>query len=222
MSKTLLVSGMIGLGKTSVSEFLGEEMGLEVLYESVEDNPILPFLYTATKEDEQRERYPFLLQMWFLNTRYEAMKKALKEGNKILDRVIFEDNYFAEKFLKQGKLNQNEYMIYRKFLNTCINDLSTYNDNKPDLMIYLKGSFDTVMSRINERGRGYEVAPELRDYYFDIWRDYDQWIYRNYRASDILVVDMDKIDIVNNPDDKLKLLQMVKDKLKEIGEGKNE
>ena len=222
MSKTLLVSGMIGLGKTSVSEFLGEEMGLEVLYESVEDNPILPFLYTATKEDEQRERYPFLLQMWFLNTRYEAMKKALKEGNKILDRVIFEDNYFAEKFLKQGKLNQNEYMIYRKFLNTCINDLSTYNDNKPDLMIYLKGSFDTVMSRINERGRGYEVAPELRDYYFDIWKDYDQWIYRNYRASDILVVDMDKIDIVNNPDDKLKLLQMVKDKLKEIGEGKNE
>lgn len=215
--KIILVSGMIGLGKTSVSELLGKELGLEVLYESVEDNPILPFLYTASKEDEQRERYPFLLQLWFLNSRYEAMKKALRESNKILDRVIYEDKYFAEKFLKQGKLNQNEYMIYRKMLNTYLDDLSEYV-REPDLMIYLKGSFDTVMSRINDRGRDFEIDPELVDYYRDIWKDYDAWIFRNYKASDILVIDMDEIDIVNNEHDKDKLIQIVKNKLENKGE----
>lgn len=215
MDKVILVSGMIGLGKSSISELLGKELGMEVIQESVEDNHILPFLYTATKEDEQRERYPFLLQMWFLNTRYEAMKRALKEGNKILDRAIYEDNYFAEKFLKQGKLNQNEYMIYRKYLNTCLKDLEEM-DNKPNLMIYLKGSFNTVMDRINERGRGYEVAPELEEYYRDIWVDYDNWIQRNYKASEVLILDMDELDFVKNYEDRKTVLELVRNKLKEV------
>ena len=215
MDKVILVSGMIGLGKSSISELLGKELGMEVIQESVEDNPILPFLYTATKEDEQRERYPFLLQMWFLNTRYEAMKRALKEGNKVLDRAIYEDNYFAEKFLKQGKLNQNEYMIYRKYLNTCLKDLEEM-ENKPNLMIYLKGSFNTVMDRINERGRGYEIAPELEEYYRDIWVDYDNWIQRNYKASEVLVLDMDSLDFVKNEEDRKTVLELVRNKLKEV------
>ncbi len=37
----IVVGGMIGLGKTSVSTLLGQELNSNVYYESVDDNPIL-------------------------------------------------------------------------------------------------------------------------------------------------------------------------------------
>ena len=46
----IVVGGMIGLGKSSVAEVLGEALGSNVFYESVDDNPILPLFYTASPE----------------------------------------------------------------------------------------------------------------------------------------------------------------------------
>ena len=63
----LVVGGMIGLGKTSVAEILGRHFNSEVFYESVDDNPILPLFYTATDEEIEKYRYPFLLQLHVLN-----------------------------------------------------------------------------------------------------------------------------------------------------------
>ena len=36
----IVVGGMIGLGKSSVAEILGNHFNSEVFYESVDDNPI--------------------------------------------------------------------------------------------------------------------------------------------------------------------------------------
>ena len=72
----IVVGGMIGLGKSSVAEVLGEALGSNVFYESVDDNPILPLFYTASPEEIQAKRYPFLLQLYFLDTRFKAIKQA--------------------------------------------------------------------------------------------------------------------------------------------------
>lgn len=210
-----MVSGMIGLGKSSLCDLLAQEYGYNVIRESVEDNPILPFLYTATKEEEQRERYPFLLQLWFLQDRYEAMKKAVLEGNTILDRCIYEDTYFAEKFLVQGKINQNEFMIYRRLLNGYMADLERLEKKENSVMVYLKGSFETVLERISNRGRLFELGDELREYYYDIWRDYDKFICERYKSSKVIIIDTDKFDFVNNTEDKRKVLEIIR---KGIGE----
>lgn len=44
----IVVGGMIGLGKTSVSEIISEELNSQVFYESVDDNPILPLFYSSS------------------------------------------------------------------------------------------------------------------------------------------------------------------------------
>ena len=47
----IVVGGMIGLGKSSVAEILGNHFNSEVFYESVDDNPILPLFYSESEEE---------------------------------------------------------------------------------------------------------------------------------------------------------------------------
>ena len=212
----IVVGGMIGLGKSSVAKALGEEFGTEVFYESVEDNPILPLFYTASPEEIQKKRYPFLLQLWFLDTRFKSIKQALVNDNNVLDRSIYEDWYFAKKNMELGRISELEMTIYENLLDNMMEELKELPKKSPDLMVYLKGSFNTVLNRINNRGREYELDAELEEYYRFLWRDYDDWVYNHYNASEVLVIDMDKMDIVNNESDKELMIKMVKEKLEEI------
>lgn len=206
----LVVGGMIGLGKSSVAKILGEAFKSEVFYESVDDNPILPLFYTASEEEIQSKRYPFLLQIWFLNTRFKAIKKALVDKNNVLDRSIYEDWYFAKKNMELGRISELEFNIYEELLNNMMEELNELPKKAPDLMIYLKGSFETVINRINKRGRGYELDPELIEYYKFLWKDYDEWVMNHYKESQVLIINMDEYDVVNNEEDKIKLIEAVK------------
>lgn len=212
----LVVGGMIGLGKSSVAKILGEHFGSEVFYESVDDNPILPLFYTASPEEIQLKRYPFLLQLYFLNTRFKSIKEALVNDNNVLDRSIYEDCYFAKKNKELGRISELEMEIYENLLGNMMEELEQLPKKSPDLMIYLKGSFDTVLKRICMRGRDYELDKELREYYEFLWKDYDAWVEQSYNASQVLIVDMDKVDIVHNEEDRKELIKAVEEKLKEI------
>ena len=212
----IVVGGMIGLGKSSVAEILGEHFGSEVFYESVDDNPILPLFYGASDEEIQAKRYPFLLQLYFLNTRFKSIKEALYHDNNVLDRSIYEDWYFCKKNMELGRITELEMDIYDGLLNNMMQELAELPKKAPDLMVYLKGSFETVLARINKRGRGYELDPALVEYYHHLWKDYDDWVMNHYKASQVLIVDMDNTDVVNNEEDKIRVINEVKNKLDEL------
>lgn len=212
----LVVGGMIGLGKSSVAKILGEHFQSDVFYESVDDNPLLPLFYSESEEEIQRKRYPFLLQLYFLNTRFKSIKEALVNDNNVLDRSIYEDWYFAKKNMELGRISQLEMDIYENLLNNMMEELESLPKKAPDIMIYLKGSFATVMNRIKLRGRDFEVDDSLKEYYHFLWKDYDNWVKNHYKASEVLVIDMNVMDVVNNEDDKIKLIQMVEEKLKQV------
>lgn len=210
----IVVAGMIGIGKSSVAKILGEHFGSEVFYESVEDNKVLPLFYTATDEEIASKRYPFLLQLWFLDTRFKSIKQALTNKNNVLDRSIYEDWYFAKVNKGLGRISDLEFEIYKNLLGNMMEELAELPKKSPDLLVYLKGSFETVLSRINKRGRGYELAPELVDYYRLLWQGYDEWLEKHYKYSDVIIIDMDKMDVVNNLSDREKLVAQVESKLK--------
>ena len=212
----LVVGGMIGLGKSSVAKILGEHFQSDVFYESVDDNPLLPLFYSESEEEIQRKRYPFLLQLYFLNTRFKSIKEALVNDNNVLDRSIYEDWYFAKKNMELGRISQLEMDIYENLLNNMMEELESLPKKAPDIMIYLKGSFETVMNRIKLRGRDFEVDDSLKEYYHFLWKDYENWVKNHYKASEVLVIDMNVMDVVNNEDDKIKLIQMVEEKLKQV------
>ena len=212
----IVVGGMIGLGKSSVAEVLGDALGSTVFYESVDDNPILPLFYTASPEEIQVKRYPFLLQLYFLDTRFRAIKQALVEDNNVLDRSIYEDWYFAKKNMELGRINELEMQVYENLLDNMMEELKELPKKAPDLMVYLKGSFETVIDRIMKRGRSFELDEELVDYYKFLWEGYDEWVLNHYKASEVLIIDMDVIDVVEREEDKIKVIELVKEKLQEI------
>lgn len=214
----IVVGGMIGLGKTSVAEVLGEHFNSEVFYESVEDNKILPLFYTATQEEIQAKRYPFLLQLWFLDTRFKSIKKALVNDNNVLDRSIYEDWYFAKKNMELGRMSELEMEVYENLADNMMEELKELPKKAPDLMVYLKGSFETVLNRIKRRGRDYELDEALVDYYKFLWKDYDDWVINHYSASQVLIIDMDKTDIVGNLEDRNNMIKEVENRLKSIRE----
>ena len=218
----IVIGGMIGLGKTSVAKIIADHLNTKVHYESVEDNKVLPLFYTSTPEEIQNKRYPFLLQLWFLDTRFKSIKKALINNNDVLDRSIYEDWYFAKRNMELGRISPLEMEIYENLLNNMMEELKELPKKSPDIMIYLKGSFETVLERIKKRGREYELDPELIDYYRFIWEGYDEWVNTKYKASDTIVIDMDVMDVVNNSKDREVMLQIIDCELAEIARKRRE
>lgn len=214
----ITIAGFIGGGKSSLAKILSEHLNSEAFYESVDDNPILPLFYTASKEEISLNRYPFLLQLWFLNTRFKSIKRALTHKNNVLDRSIYEDLYFCQVNYELGRISELEFEIYKSLLNNMLEELDELPKKAPDLMIYLKGNFETFLSRIVGRGREYELDEELYDYYYKLWQGYDNWIQEYYTLSEVVVIDIDKYDYVNNQEDKKEVLKLVTDALNTIKE----
>ncbi|MGW4272417.1 deoxynucleoside kinase [Streptomyces seoulensis] len=198
----ICVGGMIGIGKTSVAELIAKELGSKVFYESVEDNPILPLFYTAGPEEIAARRYPFLLQLYFLQTRFAAIKEAYRQDDNVLDRSIYEDWYFAKVNHDLGRISALEMQVYEGLLAEMMREIDGLPYRKaPDLMVYLRADFATVLRRIGLRGRDFEQDRSLVEYYRTLWSGYDEWVHEHYSASDVLVIDMNRTDVVNNPDD---------------------
>ena len=215
----IVIAAPIGAGKSSLAKLLGEHFNSDVFYESVDDNPILPLFYTATDEEIQTKRYPFLLQLHFLNTRFKSIKKALVNDNNVLDRSIYEDLYFAKVNMDLGRINELEFNLYEGLLNNMMEEIEELPKKSPDLMIYLSGSFEKTLERIQKRGREYELDENLRDYYFKLYEGYEDWVDNHYNASHVLKINIDEFDYVNNEEDKQKVLAVIETKLAEVRGG---
>lgn len=215
----VVVGGMIGLGKTTLAEFIAERLNANIYYESVEDNPILPLYYSESPEEIQLKRYPFLLQLFFLNSRFETIKEATIKASKeisVIDRSIYEDWYFAKLNYDLGRMNDLEFSLYEKLLNNMMKEIAGIPKKAPTLMVYLEGSFETVLDRIARRGRSYELDPELTSYYKKLWEGYNDWLINHYKASEVLIVNTDNLNIVDCSEDREKVLNLIENKLKDI------
>ena len=69
----------------------------------------------------------------------------------------------------------------------------------PDLMIYLRSSVPHLVENIQKRGRDYEQTMPL-EYLKNLNERYEDFIFNKYEGK-LMVVDVDKIDFLNNPKD---------------------
>ncbi|MBS9339215.1 deoxynucleoside kinase [Fructobacillus sp. M2-14] len=207
----IITAGMIGVGKTTLTELVAKHFGTQAFYEPVGDNPVLPLYYKDPKQ------YGFLLQIFFLNRRFSMIKKALADDNNVLDRSIYEDELFTKENHKDGNISDMEMDVYHNLLTRMMGELHELPKKAPDLMVYADADFDTILHRIRKRGRDYEQFEEnddLYNYYHKIWSAYRQW-YEEYDESPKLRVDLQKYDL-EDPKNQEIVLKQIENALAEI------
>ncbi|WP_125760848.1 deoxynucleoside kinase [Companilactobacillus hulinensis] len=207
----IVLSGTIGAGKSSLATILSEHLGTKAFYEQVDDNPVLPLFYADPK------KYAFLLQIYFLNKRFESIKQAMVDDNNVLDRSIYEDSLFFHMNADMGRATPQEVKVYDELLANMMQELPYAAAKKaPDLLVHIDISYDTMIKRIEKRGRDYEQPeqdPTLVEYYHNLLGRYDGW-YDDYDYSPKMKIDGDKYDFVENPDDLQAVLNQIDAELK--------
>ncbi|WP_283707350.1 deoxynucleoside kinase [Lactococcus cremoris] len=208
----IVLAGTIGAGKSSLAKALGEHLKTDVFYEAVDNNPVLDLYY------QDLQKYAFLLQIYFLNKRFESIKMAYRQDNNVLDRSIFEDELFLTLNYKNGNVTKTELEIYQDLLANMLEELDGMPKKRPDLLVYIDVSFEIMLSRIAQRGRSFEQIENqegLKDYYAQVHDEYPDW-YKNYDISLKLRIDGDSIDFVNNPEHLDEVLGQIDDELKKL------
>ena len=203
----IAIAGNIGSGKTSLTEILSKRFGITAHYEDI-DNPYIGDFY------KDMNRWSFNLQVYFLGSRIKQSREALSlSGDLIQDRTIYEDAYiFADNLHEMGLMSSRDFDTYMKLF-----ALSEGLIQQPDLLIYLKASVPTLKSKIQKRGRAYEMSID-EEYLQRLNAKYDNWI-ENIYTGEVLVVDIDKYDFILNPEPEI--VEKIERKIESIGKNKS-
>ena len=225
----ITMAGIIGAGKSSLTEILAKELGSTPYFEPVKDNPVLPLFYKGNEIAARKRKegnkdatnpYAFLLQIYFLNKRFAMIKKAMQDDNNVLDRSIYEDAIFMKMNADEGNATPIEWNVYESLLDNMMEELPyAAHKKRPDLMVMIDVSYQTMINRIKKRGRKFEqveVDPSLEQYYKKLLRYYADWR-DNYDQSDLLVINGDKYDFIGNLDDRNVVLDDIEERLVELG-----
>jgi len=186
----IAVAGNIGSGKTTLTRLLAKHYNWRPHFEDVDDNPYLNDFY------HEMERWSFNLQVYFLNSRFNQVTDIRKSGETVIqDRTIYEDAHiFAPNLNDMGLMTQRDFDNY-----TSLFGLMESFVQAPDLLIYLRADISTLVSQIHKRGRDYENTISI-DYLSRLNERYEAWI-SGYNKGNLLIIDVDNIDFVNNPED---------------------
>jgi deoxyadenosine/deoxycytidine kinase len=194
-ARYIVVEGPIGVGKTSLTSLLADEMDARLIHERAEDNPFLPDFY------KDPVRFRFQTQTFFLLSRFsqqeEMTQPDLFNQSTICDYLFAKDRIFA--YLN---LNDHELALYEQ-----IYSLLKPKIVNPDLVIFLQANTDALISRIKQRGRAFEKELS-REYIAAVNEAYNQFFFR-YSDTPLLVINTSDIDFVHRREDLDDLLKQI-------------
>jgi len=181
------IAGNIGVGKSTLTGLLAQQLKWEPFYEAVEDNPYLADFY------QDMRRWSFHSQIFFLSRRLRHHRALLDHPNSVVqDRSVYEDaEVFARNLYRQGNMGERDYKSYRELY-----EVLTVFLPSPDLVVYLRASVPTLQRRIAQRGREFEreISP---DYLAQLNELYEEWT-ANFTLCPVLTVPADDLDFVQN------------------------
>lgn len=196
----ITIAGTVGVGKSTMTEALANALQFETSFEKVDDNPYLNRFY------DDFEKWSFHLQIYFLAERFKEQKRMFEMGGGFIqDRSIYEDTgIFAKMHADKGTMDPVDYQTYTELFEAMV--MTPYFPH-PHLLIYLDGTLEDVIQRINQRGREMELETPTT-YWEEMHERYVNWI-EEFDACPVLRLNINDYDLVGNPAQIEGILQQV-------------
>ena len=204
--KHIVISGNIGVGKTTLSEKISKKFNWELQLEEVKDNPYLDDFYKSMKD------WSFHLQIFFLNSRFNQIQKISESNNVVIqDRSIYEDyEVFTKTLYDSGVLMEREFNNYKRLYNTILK-----YTNEPDLLIYLRNlNINKIISNIYKRSRNFEKSID-KEYLTKLNLYYENWI-KKHPKEKVLTIDLSENDFIEDSKFLKKIYSMIEKKINEL------
>ena len=183
------IEGVIGVGKTSLARLLQPSFDANLLLEVFEENPFLSNFY------QDRNRYAFQTQMFFLLSRYHQQRRAVPEMLATSKPLISDYTFEKDALFARNTLEGDELEMYYRLHEALAEKIPL-----PDLTVYLRASTDMLMHRITMRDRPYERSMD-RAYIDTINVAYDEHFMQPDEKRSVLVIDSNELDFVKNSED---------------------
>lgn len=180
----ITIEGNIGAGKTTLAHLLSKHFNARLILEQFADNPFLPKFY------ENKERYAFPLELFFMAERYKQLKELLQ--TKDMFQTVTISDYLFTKCLLFAKVNlpEEEFLLYQKLF-----DIINPQLIQPDLLIYLHAPISRLKENIKKRNRSYEQSIDP-NYLFSLQETYTQYIKQHNIKT--LFIDASSADFLGN------------------------
>lgn len=183
----IVVEGVIGVGKTSLTKLLATRTDGRMNLEVVEENPFLSNFYT------DRSTYAFQTQIFFLLSRFRQQQTLFQQD--MFNATVISDYLFAkDRIFANLNLSDDELVLYNQLAGILEERVL-----KPDLVIYLQARTEILRQRIQWRGRAFEQ--DMEDGYLNALNGAYSYFFHHYQDSPLLVVNTDNLDFVNVPAD---------------------
>jgi deoxyadenosine/deoxycytidine kinase len=191
------IVGNIGVGKSTLVDAAQNEPLNEILLSILPNRTGKEKIYSFQEEFNPKVldafykdpvKNAFIAQIEFFNGRLDRQKKISKCNGIVLeDRTLHEDYYIfgtAQKIL--GNMTDEEFLAYQRTF-----ELMTEKVPEPDLIVYLKSDVDTLMERLQQRGR--ESEKNIPAKYIKLLNElYEKFIYRHVNCPVLVIETSDK------------------------------
>jgi deoxyguanosine kinase len=183
-TRYIVVEGVIGVGKSTLTRMLARPFDAETLLEVVEENPFLQDFYA------DRARYAFQTETFFLLSRYRQQQSvvlpAVERSTLVSDYLFAKNRVFASL-----NLRGDEWDLFQQLFGALAERIRV-----PDLVIYLQADVDTLMTRIAQRDRPFERNMD-RGYIEQLHEAYTRF-FAEYAETPVLEIETDMLNLVRD------------------------
>lgn len=184
----IAIEGVIGVGKTTLARLLRPSFEAELLLEIFEENPFLSDFYN------DRNRYAFQTQIFFLLSRYHQQRKGVREALHSNTWLISDYTFEKDRLFAEVNLEGDELEMYFK-----VHEALAEKITKPDLVVYLRADTDVLMHRIEQRDRPYERQMDVN--YIDTLNQTYDTHFLNDPSQNVLTIITNELDYVRRTED---------------------